>query len=175
MLEVLVGDEDLTTRRGLATALYEAGHRVLEASDGQEAIGLMRDHAFDVVVCDVGLPRLDGMSVFRHVRRESPATAVILTASNPRVVDAVAALKEGALDFVIKPFNCAEIARGAVARIAERRALKQSFEVARSWLVGRIVGAALIGDSPAMKKLMERVDTIAQSDCAVLITGESGT
>jgi DNA-binding NtrC family response regulator len=175
MLEVLLGDSDIAVRRALAAALYDAGHRVLEAGNGPEAIGLARDHVFDVVVCDVALPRAGGLGVFRHFRRESPATAVIVTASAPTVADAVAALKEGAVDFLTKPFDCEELARGAVARIAERRALKQSFETARTWLVGRIVGAALIGSSPAMTKLMERVDTIAQSDCAVLIKGELGT
>ena len=128
MIEVLVGDEDLGTRRRLATALYEAGHRVLEASSGPEAIGLTRDHVFDVIVCDVALPRGDGLGVFRHVRREAPGTAFILTAANARVIDAVAALKEGALDFVLKPYDEGALVRGAVARIAERRALRQSFE-----------------------------------------------
>jgi DNA-binding NtrC family response regulator len=175
MLEVLVGDDDVGTRRRLAAALHGAGHRVLEASDGQEAMGLTAEHVFDVVVCEVGLPRVDGLTVFRHLRRESPNTAIILTSAAPRVIDAVAALKEGALDFLTKPYDEIELARVAIGRIAERRALRQAFDEARAWLVGRIVGAALIGSSPPMVRLLERLDTVAQSECAVLVAGETGT
>ena len=175
MLEVLVADEDVNTRRRLAPALNGAGHRVLEASDGAEALSLAHDHVFDVVVRDVMLSRVNGLTVFRQLRRDSPGTAVILTSSSPRVEDAVAALKEGATDFLTKPLDVIELARVTIGRIAERRALRQAFDEARAWLVGRIVGAALIGSAPTMVRLLERIDTIAQSDCAVLVCGETGT
>ncbi len=175
MLEVLVGDDDAGTRRRLASALGAAGHHVLETGDGAEAMSLSHEHVFDVVVCDLALPRVNGLTVFRQLRRDSPGTAVILTSAAPRVADAVAALKEGATDFLTKPFDEVELARVTIGRIAERRALRQAFDEARAWLVGRIVGAALIGNAPPMVRLLERLDTIAQSDCAVLVVGETGT
>ena len=136
---------------------------------------LLRERSFDVVLCDLALPRVDGLTVFRHVRRESPGTAVIVTATCPTIADAIVALKEGATDFIVKPVDVSALLQGAVGRVAERRALRSAFEEARAWLVGRIIGAALIGDSPHMRRLLERLDGVATSDSAVLITGESGT
>jgi DNA-binding NtrC family response regulator len=153
----------------------EAGHRVLEASEGAYAVDLLRERSFDLVVCELALARVPGLSVLRHVRRESPHTAVIMTAASATVDDAVAALKEGALDFLVKPLNLRALLGGVVARLAERRALKSAFDVARAQLVGRIVGAALLGDSPPMQRVLERIDTVAASDCAVLVSGETGT
>ena len=175
MLGVLIGDGDGRARRLAVTAFEAAGHQVLEAADGASAIELLRERSFDVVLCDLSLPRVDGFTVFRHVRRESPGTAVIITCATPTVTDAVALLKEGAADFVTKPVDVAALLRGAVGRVAERRALKNAFDEARAWLVGRIVGAALIGDSPPMRRLLAKLEGVAPSDSGVLITGESGT
>ncbi len=85
------------------------------------------------------------------------------------------ALEGRGADFIAKPIDVAALLRGAVGRVAERRALKTAFDEARAWLVGRIVGAALIGDSPPMRRLLARIDGVAQSDSAILITGENGT
>jgi DNA-binding NtrC family response regulator len=175
MLGVLIGDGDGRARKLAASRFQEAGHHVFEAADGACALDLLREQSFDVVLCDLALPRVDGLTVFRHVRRESPGTAVIVTAASPSIDDAVVALKEGAADFIVKPVDVGALLRGTVGRVADRRALKTAFDEARAWLVGRIVGAALIGDSPPMRRLMERLEGVAPSDSGVLITGESGT
>ncbi len=175
MLGVLIGDGDSRSRRAAATAFEAAGHRVLEAADGAHAIDLLRERSFDVVLCDLSLPRVDGLTVFRQVRRQAPGTLVIVTSASPTVVDAVALLKEGAADFVAKPVDVDALLRGPIGRVMERRALKTAFDEARAWLVGRIVGAALIGDSPPMRRLLAKLDGVAPSDSGVLITGESGT
>jgi two-component system response regulator AtoC len=175
MLGVLIGDGDGRARRIVAASFEKAGHFVLQAADGAYAIDLLRERSFDVVLCDLALPRVDGLTVFRHVRRESPGTAVIVTSASPTVADAVALLKEGAADFVVKPIDVAALLRGAIGRVVERRALKVAFDEARAWLVGRIVGAALVGDSPPMRRLLEKIEGVAPSDCGVLITGEEGS
>jgi DNA-binding NtrC family response regulator len=175
MLGVLIGDGDGRARRAAAASFEEAGHSVVEAADGAYALEALRERSFDVVLCDLSLPRVDGLTVFRHVRRQSPGTAVIVTCASPTFTDAVALLKEGAADFVAKPVDVEALLRGAVGRVADRRALKTAFDEARAWLVGRIVGAALIGDSPPMRRLLAKLDGVAPSDSGVLITGESGT
>src|SRR5262249_36585043 len=81
MLEVLVADDDEIVRRSIVEALEEAGHRVAEARDGLEAIHLLDAHAFDLAVCDVQMPRLDGLALFRRIRAERPETAVVLMTS----------------------------------------------------------------------------------------------
>jgi DNA-binding NtrC family response regulator len=175
MLGVLIGDADGRSRRAAATSFVEAGHHVLEAADGAYAMDLLRERSFDVVLCDLSLPRVDGLTVFRQIRREAPATVVIVTSAAPTVPEAVTLLKEGAADFVAKPVDVTALLKGAIGRVVERRALKTAFDEARAWLVGRIVGAALIGDSPAMRRLLAKLDGVAPSDSGVLITGESGT
>ena len=136
MIEVLVGDEDLTTRRRLATALYEAGHRVLEASSGPEAIGLTRDHVFDVIVCDVALPRGDGLGVFRHVRREAPGTAFILTAADMAKLCGLEP-KNGADTIrrweVTGPSGPAGKLLGILAMASDRHPILENFNVFDRW------------------------------------------
>jgi DNA-binding NtrC family response regulator len=175
MLEILLVDDEAATRMSVACALCEAGHRVKEAADGAQAMALATEQVFDVAICDVRLPKVDGLTLFRHLRRESPGTAVILMTAYATVEDAVTALREGAFDYVTKPFDCEEFSLRVIGRIAERRALRQDLEEARAQLVGREVGSLIVGHSPAMARLLERMDTIAQSDAHVLVSGEPGT
>ena len=130
------------------------------------------------MLCDIRLPRIDGLTLFRRVRQESPGTDVILITAHAAVADAVAALKEGAYDYITKPFDIDEIIL-QMERIGVQRALKRELEQARAELSQRKAGTngarAIIGRSPPMLRLSDRVETIAQSDAPVLITGESGT
>jgi DNA-binding NtrC family response regulator len=175
MLEILLVDDEPATRMSLACALSDAGHRITEAGDGAEATALTSDSVFDVAICDVRLPKVDGLTLFRHLRRESPGTAVILMTAYATIQDAVTALREGAFDYVTKPFDCEEFTLRVIGRIAERLALRHDLEHARAQLISREVGATLVGHSPVMVRLSETVDTIAQSDAHVLIRGEPGT
>ena len=86
MLDVLISDGDGRARRAAAARLEKDGHYVLEASDGAYAIDLLRERTFDVVVCDLTVPRVSGLEVFRHVRRESPQTAVVVTSASATIV-----------------------------------------------------------------------------------------
>src|SRR5579862_7738099 len=95
-LDVLVVDDDEPTRLTLAYALQDAGHKVTQAADGQEAIAQASERTFDVAILDVRLPQIDGLSVFRHLRATAPTTAVILMTAFATVPDAVASLREGA-------------------------------------------------------------------------------
>jgi DNA-binding NtrC family response regulator len=175
MLEILIVDDDATMRLSVGYALTDAGHRVTEAGDGAEAMALLEQRVFDVAICDVRLPKVDGLTIFRHIRQRAPSTAVILMTAYASVPDAVAALREGAYDYVTKPFDAEEFTLRVIGRIAERRALRQELEQARAQLAGRDVGATIVGHSPKMVRLLERIDTIAQSDASVLIQGESGS
>jgi DNA-binding NtrC family response regulator len=175
MLEILIVDDDDATRMSVGYALNDAGHHVTEAVDGAEALALTEQRVFDVAICDVRLPKVDGLTLFRHIRRQAPATAVILMTAFAAIPDAVAALREGAYDYVTKPFDAEEFTLRVIGRIAERRALRQELEQARAQLAGRDVGATIVGHSPAIVRLLDRVDTIAQSDAPVLVHGEPGT
>jgi DNA-binding NtrC family response regulator len=134
----------------------------------------MGQHVFDVAICDVRMPKVDGLTLLRRLRQDSPQTVVILMTGYAEVHDAVASLQEGAADYVTKPVDC-ELLMRRIGGIAERLALKTDLEVARSELIARDVGSAIIGHSPPMVQLMSRIETLAHSHASVVITGESGT
>jgi DNA-binding NtrC family response regulator len=182
MLDILLVDDEPDFRIIVGDALRDAGHRVTLAANGAEGLTLISSNVFDVMICDIRLPKVDGLTLFRRVRQESPGTDVILITAHAAVSDAVAALKEGATDYLTKPFDIDEIVL-QMERIAVQRALKRELEQARAELLqrkatgaGAVAGAgAIIGRSPSMLRLLDRIETIAQSDAPVLITGESGT
>jgi DNA-binding NtrC family response regulator len=121
MLEVLVVEDDEIVRSCLSEAITGAGHRVREASDGEQAVTLLANHAFDVALCDVQLPKMDGLTLLRRMRRESPDTAVVIMTSHGRISDVVDSMRDGAVDYVVKPFDTDEFVQKVLAPIAERR------------------------------------------------------
>jgi DNA-binding NtrC family response regulator len=126
------------------------------------------------MICDIRLPKLDGLTLFRRTRQESPDTAVILMTAFAAVQDAVAAVKEGAHDYLTKPFEMDEITL-RVARIAEHRALLRELERARAELAKDGANETIVGRSVQILRLLDRVNTIATSHAPVLLQGESGT
>ena len=179
MLDILLVDDEPDFRSLVGDALRDAGHRVTLAANGAEGLTFVSSNVFDVMMCDIRLPKVDGLTLFRRVRQESPGTDVILITAHAAVADAVSALKEGAYDYITKPFDIDEIVL-QMERIGVQRALKRELEQARAELSQRKASsngstAAIIGRSPPMLRLSDRIETIAQSDAPVLITGESGT
>jgi DNA-binding NtrC family response regulator len=173
LLHILLVEDDPDVRDAVASALRDAGHEVTEVFDGALAIDRLSSETFDVLVTDIRLPKADGLTVFRHARRVAPRTDVILMTSFGAVADAVSALKEGACDYLTKPFDLEELVI-RVGALAERRVLSRELEAARRELAGAADGA-IVGGSPPMQKLLERLATVAESDAPVLVTGESGT
>lgn len=175
-LKILLVDDEPELRGVLEDALSEAGYSVTAAADGGEALGHLADHIYDVVICDVRLPKVEGLALLRHVRSESPATKVIMMTAYGQVNDAVAALKEGAYDYLTKPFDMEELLI-QLTHIGEHLGLKQELEQIRSQLASghAHVGTTLVGESPPIRRVKEMVRMVSQSDAPVLITGESGT
>ena len=173
-LDVLVADDDEGFRATLEDMLRAAGHAVTTAADGAEAIAILHDHRFDVAICDIRLPQIDGLGVLRRLRRDSPTTAVIMMTGYGRVPDAVRVLREGASDYLVKPFDGHALLRH-LDRTAERVALWRELEAAREQFLSRAVGGSLIGQSHAIKHLCHWIEVLAPGDAPLVITGESGT
>jgi DNA-binding NtrC family response regulator len=173
-LDILLIDDEPDLRLVLEEALRDADHRVVVAGDGAEGLHHALSKVFDVVIVDVRLPKLDGLTLFRRIRQESPGTDVILMTAYAEVSDAVTALKQGAFDYLTKPFDIDELLL-QIQRIAEHRALRNELEQARVELSGRKREVALVGQSPAMRRVTGLIDMVASSDAPVLVTGESGT
>jgi two-component system, NtrC family, response regulator AtoC len=175
VLNILLAEDELEIRELLAEQLRDNGHRVEIAADGQLAIDHLDSHPVDVVICDVRLPKIDGLTILRRIRAAMPATDVIMMTAHVDVAQAVMALKEGACDYLTKPFDVDELLL-QVRRIAETRGLRRELEGARGELAaGRGFDAALVGESPAMERVRERITMVARSDASILITGASGT
>jgi len=173
-LDILLIDDEPEMRLVLEEALRDADHRVVVAGDGLEGLNQALSKVFDVVICDVRLPQMDGLTLFGRVRQESPTTEVILMTAYGDVSDAVRALKQGAFDYLTKPFDIDELLL-QLKRISEHRALRAELEQARVELSGRKREEALVGQSPAMRRVTNLIDMVAGSDAPVLVTGESGT
>jgi len=175
MLEILLVDHNSECRLPSRDALRKAGHNVTAACNGAEAAAMISSQLFDVMICDIRLPKIDGLTLFRRVKLESPSTEVILTADHPEVSEAVAALKEGATDYLTKPFDFDELTL-QVDRIEKQRSMRRDLNRARAELSSTSTSScAIVGRSPPILRLMRLIDTIAQSNAPVLITGESGT
>ncbi len=167
-LKVLLVEDEPDSRALLAEVLRGAGCLVSTAEDGAAAAALLPDWSFDVAILDVRLPGVDGLSLLRRIRNRRPETAVVLVTGYASVSGAVAALKAGAYDYVVKPFDCEEFTLRVIGHAAERSALRRQ-------LRGAGPGPALVGRSPGMLRLLRQIESMAESDAPVLITGESGT
>ena len=122
VLDILVADDDEIVREAIVEALTSAGHRVVEASNGEEALALFETRSFGLVLTDVRMPKLDGLTVFRRIRIQSPKTDVIIMTSFATIGDVVGTLRAGASDYLTKPFDLDAFVNEVVAFIAHRRA-----------------------------------------------------
>jgi DNA-binding NtrC family response regulator len=172
-LRVLLVEDDPDVREAVATGLRDAGHDVTEVTDGQVALDQVAATSFDLVVTDVKLPHADGFAIFQKAREVAPRTAVILMTSFGSTSDAVAAMKRGAYDYLVKPFDVDELVI-RVQGLAEKKALERELSEARA----RLAGASdvdIVGASPQIRSLLALLSTVARSDAPVLVTGETGT
>ena len=171
MLNILLVDDEPDLRVSLGQVLRDEGHAVDMASDGEAAIARLAAQPFHLVVSDVRLPKLDGLTLLRRIRRDFPSTEVLLMTAYGSIGDAVTAMKDSAVDYLTKPFDIDHLVT-AVGRIDDR--LRVRDEHARAQEAGAAV-SRLVGRCPAVLQLVDKIETIADTHAAVLLTGESGT
>ena len=175
--QILLADDEANLRRVLGAQLQRDGYEVLLAEDGEQALALVKEHHVDVVISDLKMPKLDGLSLLKRLAKDEPGLPVILITAHGTVDTAVEALKAGAFDYVTKPFDRAEFR--AVVDKAARTSELGSREVVPETLApgapetkGRF---RLIGNDPAMVEVYTIIDRVAATPSTVLVTGESGT
>ncbi|MBM3289231.1 MAG: sigma-54-dependent Fis family transcriptional regulator [Candidatus Hydrogenedentes bacterium] len=171
---ILVIDDESLMREYVQEALVRAGHDVTAAANGRDGIERIEKKTFDVVVTDLKMQPVDGIDVLRAVRAQSPATACIIMTAYGTVDTAVTALKEGAFDYIMKPFTPDEL-EVAVARALERERIALENRYLRAELNRRYDFSAMVGSSDAMKRVYEQIQKVADSRATVLVRGESGT
>src|SRR5437016_1650028 len=168
---VLVVDDEQSLRKVLAATLQREGYEVQVASDGEEALAALDRDGADVVVTDLVMPRMDGLSLLRKVVVSHPDVPVIVVTAHGRVDSAVEAMKAGAFDFVTKPFEHAEL-KTIIAKAA-----RQSDLNARNVIPdepGRRF-TEIVGKGQRMVELQQVIAKVADAPSTVLIQGESGT
>jgi DNA-binding NtrC family response regulator len=173
-LKILVVDDETAARRGLVSLLTGWGYAVEEAADGQEALEKAVAVLPSVVLTDLVMPRLDGHALLKALRDEVPFAAVILLTGQGTIETAVAAMKDGAYDYLTKPVDVARlkllIPKAASSSEAMREVALLRRQLRQVMGVGRIVGTG-----PAMQALYRMIEMAAPTPAPVLITGESGT
>ncbi len=163
---ILLVDDDPTIRAILHRLVTSVGHEALEATDGAHAIALLQSEQVDLCITDLRMPGASGFDVLEAARKRTPPVSVVVLTGEGTVQDAVAALRAGAVDFLAKPFH---------AMFFQETLQKLLAEPARANHVRQTRGAAVIGEHPAMRLVLERIDQVADTEANVLIRGETGT
>jgi len=173
-LHILVVDDEAVVRESLTLWFREDGHTVGSAHDAREALTLLRKEPWDLALVDIKMPGMDGLELNRQIREHCPQTTVIIMTAFASVDSAVQALKEGAYDYITKPFDPDHLTH-LVRQTAERRTLVRENENLRRKLADTLEAQPILGRSPQIRQALEMIDTVAPTDTTVLVTGESGT
>jgi two-component system response regulator PilR (NtrC family) len=171
---VLVVDDEKTICETLAWCLQQEGHQVCTADSGEEALRLMGTQEFDLIITDIIMPGMDGLDVLQKARELNPRAVVILVTAYATVETAVRALREGASDYVLKPFKLDDL-KFRVQRLLEYRTAFQESRLLRSAIEHAVPEKSLLGEAAAMRSVRAQVAKISPTLSNVLITGESGT
>jgi DNA-binding NtrC family response regulator len=171
---LLVVDDDPAVLRVLTAIFVREGFEVLAAEDGEAGLALAIAHDPEIVILDLELPKLDGVQVLEHLKMTKHGLPVVMLTGRDDVKSAVHAMQLGAFDYVTKPFDPAEICL-VVGRALENRALVSEVEELRRQAAGAGGLDALMGPSPAVRRISEQVRTVAATNFSVLVLGETGT
>ncbi len=171
---ILVVDDEESLREILTIMLHREGYRVDAAADGLQALTRLKEYGYDLVISDIKMPRLNGFELLRHIKERTPETAVIMITAFSSAEEAVEAMKQGAYDYITKPFKNEEI-RLIVRNALERKILRQESSGLKKQESCRTALGHLIGKSKGMQEVYDLILKVAASRVNVLITGESGT
>jgi len=169
---ILFIDDDRAGREVALFNLRRAGCVVTSAADGREGLSVFSTEKFDLVITDVKMPGISGIEVLRRIKKQAPEIPVLVITAFGNVETAVEAMKNGAYDFIGKPFQRDQLLL-SVERALERRRLVTEVRELRIRASG--VEREIVGSSSAMKRLLEIADRVSGTDAGILITGESGT
>ena len=173
-MKLLVVDDEPGLRRSLRLLLSEEGFEVAEAADGETGLARVLAEQFDVVLCDVRMPSVDGLEFLRRHRAAGGTALVIMMSAYGSEEAAIAAMKEGAYDYIPKPFRADEVVL-VLRKAAEREGLRREVESLRSALGSGAASPDIVAESAAMRSALDVIAKVAPHATTVLITGESGT
>jgi len=171
---ILVVDDDPLMLDFLKEALLRQGYKVDTAEDGEEALRKVEEEGYDLVITDVRMPGVDGMTVLESVKRDFADTEVVVITAYGTIRNAVEAMKMGAYDYLTKPFSVEEVEVVVQRALERKRLISENIRLKRE--LEKVQGLrTLVGQSPAMRKVLEMIEMVAPTKATVLIQGESGT
>jgi DNA-binding NtrC family response regulator len=173
-MRVLIVDDDAGLRQSLALLLQESGYEALSEGDPEQALRRAETEAFDLILCDVRMPKMDGVSFLRRYRAEGGTALLIMMSGHGTEDSALAAMREGAYDYLHKPFQPDEVTM-TLRKAEEREKLRREVETLRTSLGAGVVQDLVVCESRAMRDLLELASRVSRHNTTVLITGESGT
>ncbi len=171
-IHVLVVDDDQSHRIMLQKMLSGWGWKVAEADDGSTAVAAVEAQPFDALLMDVRMTRMDGMTALKKIHTSNPAIPVVIMTAYSSIDSAVEAIKEGAHDYLTKPLDFDRLKLTMASALEHRQVVESSRSMGA---VGSFERFGIIGESPAMRELLEMISYVAPTEATVLINGESGT
>ncbi len=170
MSNILIVDDEKAIRKTLGEILSYEGYKLEEASDGEEALKRFKEKSYDVVLCDIKMPKMDGIEFLERAREANPDIPIIMISGHGTIETAVEAVKKGAYDYISKPPDLNRLL------ITIRNAMDKTNLVTETKVLKRKVAKVqeMIGESAPIKKIKDTIDKVAPTEARVLITGENG-
>ena len=168
---ILAVDDEPSMLRLLEISLRQAGYQPLTAKDGREALEVIRTRNVDCVVTDLHMPRMDGLQLLKEIRQTETALPVIIVTAQGEIKSAIEAMKHGASDYILRPFDLEAL------ELAIKRALSFSRLVVENQFLRdeKSADTGMVGNSPAMQQLQQSIRQVAPEKATVLVAGETGT
>lgn len=174
MSKILIVDDEQSMRDVLKIMLKKEGYEVIAVEDGQEACQAINEDIYDLVITDMKMPGMSGLEVLRHAKQVSPDTLVLMITAFSSTEDAVVAMKQGALDYITKPFEIEKI-KLVIRNALVRKKLHEEHKYYKEQYEHQFNVEHIIGESQAIRHIFEMIKRVSSSRSTVLVTGESGT
>lgn len=173
-ISILVVDDELSIRESLSGWLKRGGYQVDTAADGLTALAKTQENHYDIMLIDVKMPEMDGLTLLKKLKETESETAILMMTAYGDIHDAVQAIKRGAYDYLLKPFELEEL-NFTLEKLIQMQNLVMENLILKERLSTITRFENLVGQSPVMVKLFENIVDVAQTDATILITGETGT
>ncbi|MGB9822791.1 MULTISPECIES: sigma-54-dependent transcriptional regulator [Thermodesulfovibrio] len=172
--KILIVEDDPAMNLGMTYFLKSCGYEVKSCEDGRKALAILDSERFDIAIVDLKLPGVDGLSLLKHIKNKSSQTGVIIITAFAEIKTAVQAIKDGAFDYIAKPFTNEELFL-VIERFLKFRDLEKKVKHLTEIVKRKEGFEEIVCVSPAMKEILDKIDAVAKTDVSVLIQGESGT